>query len=61
MAVAGFESPKTGSGTQNAYVLMAIWLPLAITGISIVGVILTLGLRSAEAQPRKAMERGGDE
>jgi hypothetical protein len=53
--VAGFESPKIGSGTQQVYVIMAIWLPLAITGISIVGVMLTTGLRPREEPPNNAL------
>jgi hypothetical protein len=61
MGVAGFERPKIGSGTDTAYVIMAIWLPLAVTGLSIVGLMLTMGLRSIEAQPGKSMERSGDE
>jgi uncharacterized membrane protein YidH (DUF202 family) len=48
MGVAAFQRPKIGSDTQNAYVIMVIWLPLAITGISIVGLMLTMGLRSGE-------------
>ncbi len=61
MGVAGLERPKIGSGTQNAYVIMAIWLPLAISGISIVGVMLTTGLRPREEQRNSALERSGHE
>ena len=49
MGVAGFERPKIGSDTKAAYVIMTIWLPLVITGISIVGLMLTMGLRSGPA------------
>jgi hypothetical protein len=49
MGVAGFEGSRIGS--QNVYMIMAIWLPLAITGISIVGLMLTMGLRPGEKQP----------
>ena len=55
MSVAGFERPRIGSGTQQLYVIMAIWLPLAITGISIVGVMLTTGLRPGEEPPNNAL------
>ena len=55
MGVAGFERPKIGSGTQHVYVIMAIWLPLAITGMSIVGVVLTTGLRPGEEPPNNAL------
>ena len=61
MGVVGLERPKIGSGTQNVYVIMAIWLPLVITGISIVGLMLTMGLRSGEKRPKKAIERTGPE
>ena len=55
MSVAGFERPRIGSGTQQVYVIMAIWLPLAIAGISIVGVMLTTGLRPGEEPPNNAL------
>jgi hypothetical protein len=46
MAVAGFERSRIASDMKSAYAIMAVWLPLAITGISIVGLGLTMGLRS---------------
>jgi hypothetical protein len=55
MSLAGFERPRIGSGTQQVYVIMAIWLPLAIAGISIVGVMLTTGLRPGEEPPNNAL------
>jgi len=61
MGVAGFEIPKSKSDMTNAYAIMAIWLPLAITGISIVGLMLTIGLRSYEQPPKSALERTGRE
>ena len=55
MSVAGFERPKIGSGTQQVYVIIAIWLPLVITGMSIVGVMLTTGLRPGDEPPNNAL------
>jgi hypothetical protein len=55
IGVAGFERPKIESaGLTNAYAIMAIWLPLAITTISIIGLMLTMGLRSHEKPPNSA-------
>ena len=54
IAVAGFERPKIASDMMSAYAIMAIWLPLAIAGIPIVGLGLTMGLRSGEKPPHKA-------
>jgi hypothetical protein len=59
MGVAAFERPKIGSGAQHVYVIMAIWLPLAITGMSIVGVVLTTGRRPGEEPPNNALEGTG--
>lgn len=51
VGVAGFERPKIAFDMKSAYAIMAIWLPLPITGISIVGLGLTMGLRSYEKPP----------
>lgn len=51
LGVAGFERPKIAFHMKSAYAIMAIWLPLAITGMSIVGLGLTMGLRSYEQPP----------
>lgn len=48
MGVAAFEWPKIESDMTNAYAVMAFWLPLGIVGISIVGLVLTIVLRSSE-------------
>jgi hypothetical protein len=57
IGVAGFEWPKVGSDMANAYATMAMWLPLAIAGISIVGLVVTMRLRPNEKPPHKALER----
>jgi hypothetical protein len=59
MGVAGFERPKIAFDMKSAYAIMTIWLPLAITGMSIVGLMLTMGLRSYEKPPNNALERAG--
>jgi hydrogenase/urease accessory protein HupE len=62
IGVAGFERPKIESALTNAYAIMAVWLPLAITTISIIGLMLTMGLRSHEKPPpNSALERTGHE
>jgi hypothetical protein len=57
LGVAGFERPKIGSDTANAYATMAMWLPLAIAGISIVGLVVTMRLRPYEKPSNKALGR----
>ncbi len=52
MGVAGFERPKSEADMKNAYAIMTIWLPLAITGMSIVGLMLTMGLPSYQKPPK---------
>jgi hypothetical protein len=52
LGVAGFEWPTIQSDMKNAYAIMAVWLPLAITSISIVALRLTIGRRSFEKPTR---------
>jgi len=60
MGVTAFERRKTRSDRKSPYAIMAFWLPLAITGISIVGLTLTVGLRY-EKPPNNGLEGTGRE